>query len=106
MEGERVGTKRCRRKASRRMKRQRAEPRMGWGGVRWSGVGRGGEDRSSGSWESLPRPHFSDFLNTREIQGSLCGGAVCLLQHPGSDDAVDLVFKQWVCSLLGWGGVC
>lgn len=42
MEGERVGTKRGRRKASRRMKRQRAEPRMGvgWGEVEWGGAGR------------------------------------------------------------------
>ena len=34
--------KRGRRKASRRMKRQRAEPRMGvgWGEVEWGGAGR------------------------------------------------------------------
>ena len=42
MEGERVNTKRCRRKASRRMKRQRAEPGLGvgWGEVESGGVGR------------------------------------------------------------------
>ena len=101
MEGERVGTKRCRRKASRRMERQRAEPRMGVG---WAGEEKI-EALEAGSLpraRRLPRASLLRFPQCKGNPGKpLWAPFVC--SRPGSDDAVDLVFKQWVCSLLGWG---
>ena len=88
MEGERVGTKRCRRKASRRMERQRAEPRMGVG---WAGEEKI-EALEAGSLpraRRLPRASLLRFPQCKGNPGKpLWAPFVC--SRPGSDDAVDL----------------
>lgn len=82
------------------------------GGGRWPrlGVGRvDGEEKTealgAGSLpraRRLPRASLLRFLQRKGNPGKpLWATFVC--SRPGSDDAVDLVFKQWVCSLLGWG---
>lgn len=50
----------------------------------------------------LPRASLLRFPQRKGNPGKpLWAPFVC--SRPGSDDAVDLVFKQWVCSLWGWG---
>lgn len=78
------------------------EPRRGPRG----GPGRGREEPwKPGAFPGLgasPGPGFSDFPQRTGNPGKpLWAPFVC--SRPGSADAVDLVFKQWVCSLLGWG---
>ena len=83
------------------------------------GVGWAGEEKiealEAGSLpraRRLPRASLLRFPQCKGNPGKpLWAPFVC--SRPGSDDAVDLfffffffvdlVFKQWVCSLLGWG---
>lgn len=53
----------------------------------------------------LPRAWLLRFPRRKGNPGRpLWAPFVC--SRPGSGDATDLVFKQWVCSLLGWAAVC
>lgn len=70
------------------------EPRLG--------VGWGGEKIEALEAGNLPRASLLRFPQRKgNPRKPLWAPFVC--SRPGSDDAVDLVFKQWVCSLLGWG---
>lgn len=99
MEREREVIERRRRRTWRGM-RDKAGAQPG------GGMGR----RRSKPWEleafsgarPLPRAWLLRFPQCKGNPGKpLWAQFVC--SRPGSGDAVDLVFKQWVCSLLGWG---
>lgn len=94
--------KRDRRKSSsERWRRETQRPRR-WGGRGEIEVLEAGSLRRLGA---SPGPGFSGFPHRRGApRKPLWAPFVC--SRPGSGDAVDLVFKQRACSLLGRAGVC